>query len=99
MSEEMKGGTCPCNAHGCGMCGDMHGYKKHMMVKILIIVLLIMAFSLGMEIGELKGEIRSSYGYGGKMMRWDKDANYGYGMMGGYIKDIKTQPPAPTKTQ
>lgn len=89
MSEEMKGGVCPCGSNGCGMCSGMHGYKKHMMVKIFIIVLLIMAFSLGMEIGKLKGEIRGSYGMHGKMMRWDKDSNYGYGMMGGYNKDAK----------
>lgn len=95
----MKSGVCPCNSHGCGMCGDDHGFKKHMMVKILMIVIIIMAFSLGMEIGELKGQLRSSYGIHGSMMRWDKDGNYEYGMMGGYNKIPVKESPAPTKTQ
>lgn len=95
----MKGGVCPCGAHSCGMCSGMHGYKKHMMVKIFMIVIIIMSFSLGMQIGELKGQIRGSYGYG-KMMRWDDKDGYGYGMMGGYSRDIKAPAAqAPVKAQ
>ncbi len=96
MSEEIKNNTCSCE-HGCG------GYKKHMMVKIFILVVIIMAFSLGMQIGELKGQLKSSRGgMHSKMMKWDKDGNYGYRMMGEYSKDAKvpgTQSPAPTKAQ
>lgn len=93
MSEEMKNNICSCD-HGCG------GYnKKHMMVKIFIIVVIIMAFSLGMQIGELKGQLKSYRGgMHGKMMKWDKDGNYGYKMMGEYSKTEGTQTPAP-KTQ
>lgn len=96
MSEEMKNSSC----NHCGTCEGMHGHKKHMMVKIFMLVVIILAFCLGNQIGELKGELRGSYGHGkyGRMMNWGDNDNYGYGMMGGYGRELKGADKTPTTT-
>jgi hypothetical protein len=57
--KKMEGGTC---GSGCGAsCGE-HGHcmhKKHFIKKILMLVVIMIVFSLGIQIGELKGELRS----------------------------------------
>lgn len=90
MSEEMKNG-CSCGG-SCGTCCGMHSHKKHMMVKILMLVVIIMAFSLGMMIGEIKGELRSGgfrMGHGSMMRGYGNEYPDGFGMMGGYGKNLK----------
>jgi hypothetical protein len=72
MENEEKGGCCEgkgkCD-HGMGNC--CHNWKKcHMMRRIIMIIAIIIAFCLGTQWGEMKGEYRG--GRGGMM-------NWGYG--------------------
>ena len=66
----MGRGTC---GFGHGMCGFGHGMcgfgRRGWMIKKLIIVAVIaIAFCTGMQVGEMKGIIRSNHGYGFKSM-------------------------------
>ena len=55
---------------GKGMC--CHNWKKcHMIKKILVIIIIIIAFCIGTQFGELKCEKRGFDGYRGGMMNWD----------------------------
>jgi hypothetical protein len=98
VCEACSTGKCTCG-NGMGMMGGwgMHGYRKHWASrKILMLIGLIIVFCLGMQLGELKGEIhggRSGYG----MMRFgDRYGFPGYGMMGAPIPgSAGTTTPAP----
>ena len=64
--ENKEGMNC---GHGMGCCG--HFKKCHMMKKLMIIILLVIAFCLGSQWGEMKGEYRSERGFErGGMMNW-----------------------------
>ncbi len=67
--------TC-CGAH-CH-CGNR---KHYLLKKIFMLIVLVIVFALGMQLGEIKGELRGGRGFSHHMM-------YGYGgmprMMGGY---------------
>lgn len=73
----------------CGMCGHHHcGHRwGHWALKVAVVVFI---FWCGVQLGELKQELRSGPGYGyGPMMNWH-GANQGYyysgpGMMGDYL--------------
>ena len=64
--------------------------QHHILRKVLMIILLIVIFSIGVCLGELKSEIRESRYQGYRMMgNWNYDnGNYGYGMMNkGWLND------------
>lgn len=77
MENEEKGGCCEYKGkcdHGMGNC--CHNWKKcHMMRRIIMIIAIIIAFCLGTQWGEMKGELRGGnnrFERGGMM-------NWGYG--------------------
>ncbi len=67
-----KGGVCEaacCNGggHDC----SYGGYGQHSMLRLLVVLLVMMlVFFLGMQVGELKGEMSSGRGY--HEMRYQK---------------------------
>ena len=79
MKKECGGGECSsscgggcggksCNMFTCGTGGSCgHGNMKFLLVRwILGILIILIVFSLGMRIGEFKGQIESGYsGRGG----------------------------------
>lgn len=70
--------SCNCNMgmmNGCACgCGGKH--RAHIMRFVLGLVLLLITFCFGMNIGELRGQLEASQhgGYGEHMMRYQ---NYG----------------------
>lgn len=47
-------------------CENCRGYHRHYFLRwFLGVIILLMAFALGVKIGEFKGEISSEFGYGG----------------------------------
>jgi hypothetical protein len=89
-----------CNGGDCGKCGcnhgDMHhgccGWKKCRMIKKIIwIVIVIIAFCLGTQLGELKAMARYN-NFGGRGMMW------GYNGVPNILKDT-TQGTIPTPKQ
>jgi len=76
MENEEKGSCCEnkgkCD-HGMGNC--CHNWKKcYMMRKIMMIIIIIIAFCLGTRWGEMKGEVR-----GGNRFERGGMMNWGYG--------------------
>lgn len=59
-----KGGVCEASC-----CSDMNGcsyggYGRHSMLRLLVVLLVMMlVFFLGMQVGELKGEMSAGRGY------------------------------------
>jgi hypothetical protein len=98
------GGMCSCSncgasACGSGCCGG-HGYKKHRILKkIFWLIALVIIFHLGVEFGELKGELHGSHeGFGTGMIRYSGN-DYGFGMMGNKMFNTPTTPTLPTTPQ
>jgi hypothetical protein len=67
-----------CEGKGCEKCGNcygMHGHcvwkKCHLMKHFIWIVLTIVSFCLGTQLGELKSEARGQRFYRDGMMNWD----------------------------
>lgn len=73
MADNKKSDTC-CGtcSNPCGSC-NYGGGNKHSAMRLLVVLLMaILIFNLGMEIGELKAQVMSNkQGY--TMMRFDKD--------------------------
>ncbi len=62
-------GKVNCEHGSMGSC--CHNWKKcHMMRKIMTIVVILIAFCLGSQWGELKSEVRGSRFERGGMMNW-----------------------------
>ena len=62
-----EGMMCDKEVESKGCCG----WKKCCMIKKLIwVVLIIIAFMIGAEFGEIKSSLRHSSNYGYKMMNW-----------------------------
>ncbi|GEM_PF-5258758 len=63
--EEVKTGCCEEGAkceHSMANC--CHNWKKcHMMKKVIMVVVIIIAFCVGSQWGEMKGEYRRSYNF------------------------------------
>jgi hypothetical protein len=79
----------------CGMCGGHHFGHHHWGHWVLKIVVVVFIFWCGVQLGELKQELRSNYG---PMMNWH-GSNQGYyysgpGMMGVYgtVQQATTTP-------
>jgi hypothetical protein len=84
---------------GKGMC--CHNWKKcHMMKKILVIIIIIIAFCLGMQFGQLKYEMRGYHSEKGCMMNWGyknvKSENY---QMKQYTPEVKPELKADIKPE
>jgi len=60
MNENKNG--CGENKSGCGGCGGCGYHHKHMMKWLVKIVLAVLIFSFGYQIGEMKGMLRSQFG-------------------------------------
>ena len=79
-NEEKKMGCCE-NKDGTkcehGMHGCCHNWKKcHMIKKLFVLIIIILAFCLGTKWGEMKSESRGDYRFErGGMMNW------GYGRL------------------
>ena len=58
MEDKMHGGTCGC---GCGeenMMGHIGRKNRHKLLKFVVIVIfMFMAFSIGVQFGEIKGAL------------------------------------------
>lgn len=85
MENEEKGGCCDnkgkCD-HSIGNC--CHNWKKcHMMRKIIMLIIIIIAFCLGTQWGEMRGEYR-----GGDRLERGSMMNWGYGKL--YNEQAKT---------
>ncbi len=79
MENEEKRGCCEGKekcGHDMGNC--CHNWKKcHMMRRIIMIIVIIIAFHLGTQWGEMKGEYRGGACFGrGGMMNWDYSKFY-----------------------
>jgi len=89
MEEEKKVGCCENKdgvACGHGMAHCCHNWKKcHMIKRIIMIVVIIVAFCLGSQWGEMKGEYRNNRFERGGMMNW------GYGQFEGKGNNFKAQ--------
>ena len=107
MENEEKKGDCCENKDGgkCehGMMNCCHNWKKcHMMRKIIMIIVLIIAFCLGTQWGEMKSERRGEYRFGGRnMMNWDYGSRYndiqqGSGSVTVEVKKDAVSPSTPT---
>ncbi len=88
--------SCQCCGHG----EMMHNNKHYLLKKFFMLVLVIIVFCFGVQLGEIKAELRySGFGHGG-MMGWnrgfDNNDNYGYGMMGWVRPDTSAAKPATT---
>lgn len=84
-----------------------HGHGRYLILRwILGFLILSIAFSMGVKLGEFKAELKSGF-YGYPMMRgynYDRDGYYGMPMMGGYGNypqntQVAPKTPTPTKTQ
>ena len=98
--ENTKEGTCEsgcgCGQHSCGM-----GHHKHKMFKkIFMLVIILIAFCFGMQLGELKGELRAYHGGSSHMRSFGNYSNYPMPMMGfdGGNQSGSTWTTAPTPT-
>ena len=78
----MENNTCEggkCNGGGCDGCGSCHGNmmshgccggkKCHLVKMIIRIVIIVIIFCVGIQIGELKSMMRSN-NFGGRNMMW-----------------------------
>jgi hypothetical protein len=89
MKHNEKCEVCGSGYGRCGMCGNVCGVGGYGLVRwVLGILIIVWIFSIGMKIGELKGELRSSgYGYGHKQ--------YMRGMMQGpgtfYVNSVPSE--------
>jgi hypothetical protein len=69
----------------CGMCGGCshcHGghHRFHLLRWVLGLVIILMVFSFGVQIGEFKSAFENGQGYsGGHMMRYGYQPNMMYG--------------------
>ena len=89
-----NGGECGSCNHGCMMGHGCCGWnKRHMIKKIIMIVLLIVVFCFGIQVGELKSAMR--YDRGVRMMGWGYDGGTGY--MSGW-NNVKSDTNTPTTT-
>ncbi|MCX6754009.1 MAG: hypothetical protein NTV03_03075, partial [Candidatus Nomurabacteria bacterium] len=108
MEIEEKRGSCEgkgkCD-HGMGNC--CHNWKKcHMMRRIIMIIAIIIAFCLGTQWGEMKGEFRNGNRFErGGMMNWsynnsNKDQiKSPLKATGSVTVDVKAPVAAPTPAQ
>lgn len=81
-----KGNNNCCSEKSCENCskennmghmgGCCHWKKCHMMKKILCLIVIILAFILGTQFGEIKSERRSGGNYGYRMMNWGGQRGY-----------------------
>ena len=108
MENEEKGSCCEgkgkCD-HGMSNC--CHNWRKcHMMRKIIMIIVIIIAFCLGTQWGEMRGEFKGGNRFEkGGVMNW----NYGSSNIdqnkapikgsGSVTVDVKAAPVAPTPAQ
>lgn len=77
MTEENKkceGGMCGCGK--CGMCGHMGMCKCRIMKKFFMLILMIVIFCFGIQLGELRTLSREMHS---RAMMMQND-NSGYGM-------------------
>jgi hypothetical protein len=105
-NEEKKSGCCENkDSVKCehGMMNCCHNWKKcHMMRKIISIIIIIIAFCLGTQWGEMKQERRSDYRFGERgMMNWNygkfnNDFQQGSGTVTVEVKKDTTTPTTPT---
>lgn len=114
MDKKEGGNTCGCKNNSCqgGSCGGMqsmcgcgcHNGKRHLIKMILKIVIFILIFWCGFQLGLMTGYIKAENGRA--MMRNGNVGNYGAGMMGGgwnnYSNNVPVvnpsgATPAPTK--
>ncbi len=65
------------NSCGTGKCGSMygnimsgHGCKHRILKKILMLVLIVIVFHFGVQIGELRAGLRMNQEYGYGMMQF-----------------------------
>lgn len=86
-NEEKKVGCCEgkekCEHDMANCCNNWK--KCHMMRKIIWIAVIIIAFCLGSQWGEMKSELRNNRFERGGMMNW------GYGKFDGRVDSFKTQ--------
>ena len=68
--EKCEGGVCEKGAGCCGMHGHCGWKKCHGMKHLVWIILIIVAFCLGTQLGELKSEARGGREFRGGMMDW-----------------------------
>jgi hypothetical protein len=64
-NEEKKGCGCGEGKCGCGPMGQMHGcHGKHHLVKVILkLVIVIIIFWCGFQLGVITGSIRAGYGH------------------------------------
>ncbi len=108
-----EGCKCPmCQGKMCGMCGGCYGHScwHHVIRWILGIAIIVIVFSFGIMIGELKASFTEGFGYpmmrvssygGGYGAAYPMMQNgyngYGYGMMGGWQQTAPAAQTAPSK--
>lgn len=83
----------PCGEH----CLHGFGHQHYVLRLILGIIILVAVYSLGVQVGEFRGSLRSEYGYGRHGMMWGNEYGGAYPtMMGRWINTNTTQPAAET---
>jgi len=82
--------------HGC------HGMKRCIMKKIVILVMMLIIFCLGYQLGEIKGMLRSEYGFRSPRMYQnnnDTEMKDIWNKMSDQINAERPTPSAQTNTQ
>lgn len=89
IMEEKNMNTCEqkCNMNMQGWCCG-NSYKRSLLRKFLLFLVVIMIFCVGVQFGELKGEMRSIYRHMYRQQTIDNYGNYynKYRMMDNYIR-------------